>query len=262
MADISQHFHTLELETTATLEQAKEAYKDLVQVWHPDKHGNSPRLHAKAQEKLKDINNAYYEIQKYFASCKDLKEKNAQKRSEPSKEKTENTSSDPESIYLLAYKYYYGQGAPRNYLEAARLFGIAARQGHAKALELLGKMYLYGHGVGKDAAQALSLLQSAASKGNTGALVTLGISYSLGANGVQQDKSQSFVCFLRGAELGDSEAQYFLAQAYWEGLGVQKDREQSIEWLTKSAELGHPESPRLLKEITRPGLKLFRNIQW
>lgn len=35
-----------------------QAYKDLVQVWHPDKYSYNPRLQRKAEEKLKEINNA------------------------------------------------------------------------------------------------------------------------------------------------------------------------------------------------------------
>lgn len=42
--------------TKANLDQA---YKDLVQVWHPDKYSYNPRLQRKAEEKLKEINNAY-----------------------------------------------------------------------------------------------------------------------------------------------------------------------------------------------------------
>ena len=48
-------------------DQLKQAYKDLVQVWHPDKYFLNPQLKEKAEEKLKEINNAYESLQKYLS---------------------------------------------------------------------------------------------------------------------------------------------------------------------------------------------------
>jgi DnaJ domain len=43
--------------------QIKEAYRDLVKVWHPDRFGSDARLRAKAEEKLQRINEAYRVLQ-------------------------------------------------------------------------------------------------------------------------------------------------------------------------------------------------------
>src|ERR1035438_5826412 len=43
--------------------QLKQAYHDLVQVWHPDKHAHHERLRLKAEEKMKEINQAYEALQ-------------------------------------------------------------------------------------------------------------------------------------------------------------------------------------------------------
>ncbi len=43
----------------ASLDEVKQAYRDLVNVWHPDKYATNPRLRAKAEEQLKQINMAY-----------------------------------------------------------------------------------------------------------------------------------------------------------------------------------------------------------
>jgi tetratricopeptide (TPR) repeat protein len=40
-------------------EEIKQAYRDLVQVWHPDRFAGNPRLQRKAEEALKKINLAY-----------------------------------------------------------------------------------------------------------------------------------------------------------------------------------------------------------
>ena len=42
--------------------ELKAAQRDLAKVWHPDRFLNDPRLQAKAQEKLKEINEAYEQL--------------------------------------------------------------------------------------------------------------------------------------------------------------------------------------------------------
>ena len=49
----------LELEPGADKPTIRQAYLDVVNVWHPDRFKGNPRLEAKAQEKLKQINAAY-----------------------------------------------------------------------------------------------------------------------------------------------------------------------------------------------------------
>ncbi|MBI3585341.1 MAG: RDD family protein [Nitrospinae bacterium] len=57
------YYEILGLKIGASLDEVKEAYKDLVKVWHPDRFTNEPKLQLKAQEKLKEINEAYQMIQ-------------------------------------------------------------------------------------------------------------------------------------------------------------------------------------------------------
>jgi len=50
----------LDLDATASAAEIREAYLDLVKVWHPDRFsGESPRFVRKVEEKLKAINRAY-----------------------------------------------------------------------------------------------------------------------------------------------------------------------------------------------------------
>jgi curved DNA-binding protein CbpA len=49
----------LGLEPAASAQEIKAAYRDLAKVWHPDRFAHDPRLQQKAQEKLKEINDAY-----------------------------------------------------------------------------------------------------------------------------------------------------------------------------------------------------------
>jgi hypothetical protein len=49
----------LGLGPAASAREIKAAYRDLAKVWHPDRFAHDPRLQRKAQEQLKEINEAY-----------------------------------------------------------------------------------------------------------------------------------------------------------------------------------------------------------
>ena len=56
-------YSILDLDPAATAAEIREAYLDLVKVWHPDRFSKeSPRLRRKVEEKLKAINNAYEKL--------------------------------------------------------------------------------------------------------------------------------------------------------------------------------------------------------
>ena len=60
MNNIDQYYEILKLNPNASLEEVKQAYRDLAMVWHPDRFpADNPRLKEKAQEELKRINAAY-----------------------------------------------------------------------------------------------------------------------------------------------------------------------------------------------------------
>jgi hypothetical protein len=66
--DTGEAFTILGLPLSATPIQIKEAYRDLAKVWHPDRFGSDPRLRSKAEEKLKQVNEAYQALQTGRAS--------------------------------------------------------------------------------------------------------------------------------------------------------------------------------------------------
>jgi len=68
--DIRQCFDVLELDSNASIDEAKQAYKDMVNIWHPDRFSNNPRLKQKAEDKLKEINAAYDMMQSFLSSKK------------------------------------------------------------------------------------------------------------------------------------------------------------------------------------------------
>jgi hypothetical protein len=62
MDDMHRYYEVLGLSPDASIEARRQAYKDLVKVWHPDRFSHDPRLQQKAQEKLQEINEAYEKI--------------------------------------------------------------------------------------------------------------------------------------------------------------------------------------------------------
>ena len=54
--DIERCYEILEITPEASLEEVRQAYRDSVSVWHPDRFGErNPRLARRAEEKVKQI---------------------------------------------------------------------------------------------------------------------------------------------------------------------------------------------------------------
>ena len=66
--NIRKSFEILEIGADATEDEARQAYKDLVAVWHPDRFSHNPRLKKKAEEKLKEANLAFETVQIFFSA--------------------------------------------------------------------------------------------------------------------------------------------------------------------------------------------------
>jgi hypothetical protein len=60
--NIKQGFKILEIRETNSPEEIKRAYRDLIAIWHPDRYVHNPRLHQKANEKVKELNRAYHTV--------------------------------------------------------------------------------------------------------------------------------------------------------------------------------------------------------
>lgn len=57
--DAAQAYRVLGLAPGATADEVRTAYRDLAQVWHPDRFPDNDRLREKAQQNLQRINEAY-----------------------------------------------------------------------------------------------------------------------------------------------------------------------------------------------------------
>jgi hypothetical protein len=91
---------------TATPEEIRQAYRDLVQIWHPDRIQNE-RLKAKAQEQLRKINQAYSVLETAAAGAQHAP------RSEEAKRvnlRPQRHSGKP--VSLFRYQSWHRSGPP------------------------------------------------------------------------------------------------------------------------------------------------------
>jgi len=70
MKSFEDYCSVLGVDVNVTREQLKKAYRDLVRIWHPDRFANDPRLQEKADAKLKEINDAYKQLQVLLATSR------------------------------------------------------------------------------------------------------------------------------------------------------------------------------------------------
>ncbi len=65
MIDLKRCTEILEIRHDASLDEARQAFRDLVSIWHPDKYCHNARLMEKADRKLKEINWAWEQFQNH-----------------------------------------------------------------------------------------------------------------------------------------------------------------------------------------------------
>ena len=63
--EIKRAYRILGLPSGASSDDIKSAYRDLAQVWHPDRFSHSDRLKEKAERNLSRINEAYQALKDY-----------------------------------------------------------------------------------------------------------------------------------------------------------------------------------------------------
>lgn len=171
---------------------------------------------------------------------------------------------DQEAAYQVGIMYLKGQGVAANRDKAAEWLKSAADAGNDSAAaklsrmhaneqefrEILGNaekgdasaqyeaamMFASGKGTSPDPKQAAAWLEKASEQGNVKATARLGI-LLLKGEGVPAAPKRG-VDMLTQASGQEVLAQYYLGEAYAEGLGVRRDYSQAITWYQKAADNG------------------------
>jgi len=106
MQDIDKCYKILELNRNSSYKEIKQAYRDLVKIWHPDRFTHDQRLQKKAQDKLKEINNAYKTLISFHESEKKQKH-------ETSFDQENNNENYYENKRSYKYKNTFKCSSPR-----------------------------------------------------------------------------------------------------------------------------------------------------
>ena len=120
--DIQRCFEILEIDSGAAPDEAKQAYKDIVNVWHPDRFSNNPRLKRKAEEKLKEVNVAYETVESFLSGKKEV---------EPEQKTTPQAQAKAEP------EYYKAQAEP----QASHKTEVALAAGTRIILDICSSLY-------------------------------------------------------------------------------------------------------------------------
>ena len=92
--EIHSAYQTLELPDGANLPQVEKARRELMKVWHPDLVAHNPDLQRQAEERTKQINNAYDILERYLIDG-DIPRSRSSKQSQ--KQESEQQTRRPRS---------------------------------------------------------------------------------------------------------------------------------------------------------------------
>lgn len=94
--NIGKFLELFDLERDFSDEELKVAYRDLVQVWHPDKYADNERLRNRAEAKIREINEAHSELRKVLARKAPL---NGRPGTAPKKDRDQTVKSFVNNIF-------------------------------------------------------------------------------------------------------------------------------------------------------------------
>ena len=141
--------------------------------------------------------------------------------------------------YGLGKAYESGDGVPRDYAQAMRLFLQATELPEAEMR--IGDLYAEGKGVEEDDAQTVIWYRKAAEAGSVKAQLMLGAAYEWKFWHLQQDRSQALQWYLKAADQGDAGGEESAGLLY-EQAGPLQDYKQAAQWLQKASQQGVAEA--------------------
>lgn len=148
-------------------------------------------------------------------------------------------NNDSYAQVVLGEMYETGRGVKRDYKEAAKWYKSAADYDRAEAMVALGEMYRTGRGVPVDYAQAKLYFEHAVELYNYWGCRGLGKLYASG-QGVARDEAKARDYYLEGAQNGDQEAMFLLA----ESAAQAGDLQTAHKWYQAAADYTINELPR------------------
>jgi len=99
--EIHSCFRLLEVEPSASPEMVRQAFRQMLKVWHPDRFAGDLELERRANEKVKQINKAYELIRRFQEQSHDSHKPN--QGTDKHANRRENPPSDPSCDVILSF---------------------------------------------------------------------------------------------------------------------------------------------------------------
>ncbi|MDR1044981.1 MAG: sel1 repeat family protein [Candidatus Adiutrix sp.] len=158
------------------------------------------------------------------------------------------------AYFRLGTCYEIGFGTAADPQAALANFQKAADLKLAAAAYKLAALYLGGALTPPDQKKAFQYLQGAANNGHALAANELGVVYLQGLLEQPVDTDKALDSFLKGADLGNTEAMKNIAVVFKNGLGRKPDAAQALKWYTIARKAGYQAEglEELINEIKKP----------
>ena len=140
--------------------------------------------------------------------------------------------------YVLGRFTSAGIGVPKDLVQGAKWYRLAADQNHLPAQSDLGRCYEHGEGVAKDVLEAIKLYRQSADNQLATGQLNLGICYNNGV-GVSKDSVEGAKWVRKAAENNLPFAQFMFGICCLTGEGVAKDGAEGVKWLRLAADQDH-----------------------
>ncbi|MGI9241716.1 MAG: J domain-containing protein [Verrucomicrobiales bacterium] len=233
MSFLEEHYKVLDASPSASIEEIRVLYRDLAQVWHPDRFQENARLREKAEAKLKAINHAYEAIREGHRSG--IPPRSAHTHSEKPSTPPPGRPAGNHSV-------------PEAEADALGWYAKAASEGHADAQCIIATMYAEGRRVPRDEGKAIEWFKRSAAQGHAAAEFQMGLRYYSGG-GVEKDPRQALNHYRRAALQGHAKAQFNLGLMLTNGAQIKQDNPAAFAWFTIASENGHAEAEPLRQSV-------------
>lgn len=138
---------------------------------------------------------------------------------------------------LLGQILLDGTGIEQDAALALTWFQIAARSGHAMAINMAGRCNEHGWGCEPDATKAAEHYRQAAEAELDWGFYNYGNLLATG-RGVNKDQARALACYRKAAQLGHAKSMNMLGRYLEEGVCCKQDLPAAHEWYRRSAEAG------------------------
>ena len=163
-----------------------------------------------------------------------------------------------ESCYLLAEKYFNGNGTQKDREIAKQWYEAAAKKGHTAAQYMYGYLLCVSARNEKELIKGVKYIKQSAKKSHTAAMLLLARNYFYGV-GVKKSEKKAFKTWKKASVAGCPEAQYYIGLCYDKGIYVKRNVLKAKRYLFGALENGYTESVNVLKSVYTQNVNILRS---